>query len=81
MAFPPHFLDELRARLPVSRVVGRKVRLVQRGQEHTGLCPFHNEKTPSFTVNDRKGFFTTVSDVERTETSYRFRWKRLICHF
>ena len=57
MAFPSHFLDELRARLPVSRVVGRKVRLVRRGDEHTGLCPFHNEKTPSFTVNDRKGFY------------------------
>ncbi|CAN0456181.1 unnamed protein product, partial [Discosporangium mesarthrocarpum] len=57
MAFPPQFLDELRARLPVSAIVGRKVRLVRRGREHTGLCPFHNEKTPSFTVNDDKGFY------------------------
>ena len=57
MAFPPQFLDELRARLPVSALVGRKVRLIRRGREHTGLCPFHNEKTPSFTVNDDKGFY------------------------
>jgi DNA primase len=57
MAFPPQFLDELRARLPVSEVVGRKVRLVRKGREHSGLCPFHNEKTPSFTVNDEKGFY------------------------
>lgn len=57
MAFPPQFLDELRARLPVSALVGRKVRLIRKGREHTGLCPFHNEKTPSFTVNDDKGFF------------------------
>ena len=57
MAFPPQFLDELRARLTVSELVGRKVRLIRRGREHTGLCPFHNEKTPSFTVNDEKGFY------------------------
>lgn len=57
MAFPPQFLDELRARLPVSEVVGRKVRLARKGREHSGLCPFHNEKTPSFTVNDDKAFY------------------------
>src|SRR5215831_16663065 len=58
MAFPPGFLDELRARLSLSDIVGRKVALKRRsGAEHAGLCPFHNEKTPSFTVNDKKGFF------------------------
>jgi len=58
MAFPPGFLDELRARLSLSDVVGRKVRLKRRsGSEYAGLCPFHNEKTPSFTVNDKKGFY------------------------
>jgi DNA primase len=58
MAFPPGFLDELRARLSLSDVVGRKVSLKRRsGTEYAGLCPFHNEKTPSFTVNDKKGFF------------------------
>lgn len=58
MAFPPGFLDELRARLSISDIVGRKVSLKRRsGSEYAGLCPFHNEKTPSFTVNDKKGFY------------------------
>ena len=57
MTFPPRFLDDIRARLPVSERAGRGVRLARRGREHVGLCPFHNEKTPSFTVNDDKGFF------------------------
>ncbi|WP_419905753.1 DNA primase [Kiloniella sp.] len=57
MSFTPEFLDELRARVPVSGVVGRKVKLIKRGREFSGLCPFHNEKSPSFTVNDDKGFY------------------------
>jgi DNA primase len=58
MAFPPGFLDELRARVSLSDVVGRKVALKRKpGAEFTGLCPFHNEKTPSFTVSDKKGFY------------------------
>lgn len=58
MAFPPGFLDELRSRLTLSEIVGRKVTLRRKtGAEYAGLCPFHNEKTPSFTVNDRKAFF------------------------
>ncbi|VBB69602.1 DNA primase [invertebrate metagenome] len=50
-------LDALRARLPLATVIGQKVRLTRRGREYIGLCPFHNEKTPSFTVNEAKGFF------------------------
>ena len=57
MRFPPGILDEIRARLPVSQVVGRRVRLKRHGREYTGLSPFKNEKTPSFTVNDEKGFY------------------------
>ena len=57
MAFPPGFLDELRSRIPLADLVGRRVRLVRRGREHSGLCPFHNEKTPSFYVVEDKGFF------------------------
>jgi DNA primase len=57
MAIPPEFLDELRNRLTLSEVVGRRVKLVKKGREHSGLCPFHNEKTPSFTVSDEKGFY------------------------
>src|SRR4029077_3693414 len=57
MAFPPGFLDELRSRLSLGDLVGRRVRLVRRGRELGGLCPFHNEKTPSFYVVEDKGFF------------------------
>ena len=54
MRFTPQFLDELRARLPVSEVVGRRVKLKKAGREWKGLSPFQQEKTPSFTVNDQK---------------------------
>jgi DNA primase len=57
MAFPPGFLDELRSRISLSGLVGRRVKLVRRGREFAGLCPFHNEKTPSFYVVDDKSFF------------------------
>ncbi len=50
MAFSPSFLDEIRARLPLNLLVGRKLRLEKRGRDFKGLCPFHNEKTPSFHV-------------------------------
>ena len=54
MRFTPQFLDELKARLPVSEVVGRRVKLVRSGREFKGLSPFNKEKTPSFFVNDQK---------------------------
>src|SRR6185295_1038765 len=54
MRFTPQFLDELKARLPVSEVVGRRVKLVRSGREFKGLSPFNKEKRPSFFVNDQK---------------------------
>jgi DNA primase len=54
MRFTPQFLDELRARLPVSEVVGKRVKLMRAGREWKGLSPFNKEKTPSFFVNDQK---------------------------
>src|SRR3954471_18971751 len=54
MRFPPSFLDELKARLQVSEVVGRRVKLKKAGKEWKGLSPFQQEKTPSFFVNDHK---------------------------
>src|SRR4029077_4059423 len=54
MRFTPQFLDELKARLPVSEVVGRRVKLVRAGREFKGLSPFNKEKTASFFVNDQK---------------------------
>ena len=52
MALPPGFLDELRARTPLSAVIGRRVRLAKSGRQWKGCCPFHGEKTPSFYVYD-----------------------------
>ena len=54
MRFTPQFLEDLKARLPVSEVVGRRVKLQRSGRELKGLSPFNKEKTPSFFVNDQK---------------------------
>jgi DNA primase len=59
--FTTEFLDELRARLPVSDVVGKRVKLKKSGREWKGLSPFQQEKTPSFYVNDQKGFYHDFS--------------------
>lgn len=64
MRFSPHLLDEIRSRLPVSQVVGRKVALKKRGREWVGLSPFKIEKTPSFYVNDQKGFYHCFASNE-----------------
>jgi DNA primase len=61
MRFTPQFLDELRARLPVSEVVGRRVKLRKAGREWKGLSPFNQEKTPSFFVNDQKAMWFDFS--------------------
>ena len=57
MRFPPEFLDELRSRLSLADIIGQKVKLAKKGREFMGLCPFHSEKTPSFTVSEEKGFY------------------------
>ena len=62
--FTPQFLDEIRARISVSSVVGRKVKLIRRGREFIGLSPFSHEKSPSFTVSDEKGFYHCFSTQE-----------------
>src|ERR1700738_4903509 len=61
LRFTPQFLEELRARLPVSEVVGKRVKLKRAGREWKGLSPFQQEKTPSFTVNDQKQFYHDFS--------------------
>ena len=61
MKFPPSLLEEIRARLPVSAVVGRRVKLTKAGREYKGLSPFNAEKSPSFFVNDQKGFYHDFS--------------------
>jgi DNA primase len=57
MSLSPQFLDELRARTSLSALIGRQVKLIRAGREWKACCPFHQEKTPSFTVSDEKGFF------------------------
>ena len=57
MTIPPAFLDEIRARVPLSDIVGRRIALQRAGREYKAPCPFHAEKTPSFYINDQKSFF------------------------
>jgi len=53
----PQWLDELRSRITLSTLIGRTVKVTRAGREYKACCPFHNEKTPSFTINDEKGFY------------------------
>ena len=64
MKYPKEYLDEIKSRLKVSSLVSRTVNLKKRGKEFVGLSPFKNEKTPSFTVNDEKGFYHCFSTSE-----------------
>jgi len=64
MKYPKDYLDEIKLRLKVSQVVGKTIKLKRRGKEFIGLSPFTNEKTPSFTVSDEKGFYHCFSSGE-----------------
>ena len=64
MKYPKEYLDEIKLRVKVSQVVSKYVQLKKRGKEFIGLSPFKNEKTPSFTVNDEKGFYHCFSTGE-----------------
>ncbi len=64
MRYPADLLDEIRSRVPVSRVVERHVKLKRAGREYIGLSPFKTERTPSFTVNDHKGFYHCFASGE-----------------
>ncbi len=57
MSIPPRFLDELRDRLTLSEVIGRRVKITRAGREFKACCPFHHEKSPSFYINDEKQFY------------------------
>ncbi|MBX9816164.1 MAG: DNA primase [Sphingomonas sp.] len=76
MTLPAAFLDELRARTRLSALIARDVKLQRAGSEMKGCCPFHQEKTPSFYVNDAKGFYhcfgcSAHGDVIRWMTDYK----------
>ena len=64
MKYPKEYLEEIKSRLKVSTVVSKFVAIKKRGKEFVGLSPFKNEKTPSFTVNDEKGFYHCFSTGE-----------------
>jgi DNA primase len=57
MSLTPQWLDELRARTSLSTLIGKSIKVTKAGREYKACCPFHNEKTPSFTINDDKGFY------------------------
>ncbi len=57
MLFPQHFIDDLKNRADIVRIIGDFVQLKKKGQNHMACCPFHDEKTPSFSVNASKGFY------------------------
>ena len=64
MKYPKEYLEEIKTRLKVSTVVSKSVNLKKRGKEFVGLSPFKTEKTPSFTINDEKGFYHCFSTAE-----------------
>ena len=64
MKYPKEYLEEIKSRLKVSTVVSKFVAIKKRGKEFVGLSPFKNEKTPSFTINDEKGFYHCFSTGE-----------------
>ena len=64
MKFPKEYLEEIKQRIKVSDIVGATVQLKRRGREYVGLSPFSKEKTPSFTINDEKGFYHCFSSGE-----------------
>jgi len=57
VSLTPQWLDELRSRTTLSALIGRTVKVTKAGREYKACCPFHNEKSPSFTINDEKGFY------------------------
>src|SRR3546814_16291090 len=72
----PQFLDELRARTTLSTLIGRTVKITRAGREWKACCPFHNEKTSSFTINDETGFYHWLAAAPVVMTSYGRRLLR-----
>ena len=57
MNFAPEFLDEIRSRIRVSEIVGKRIKLLKRGNEFLAVCPFHNDTKPSLSIVDDKNFY------------------------
>ena len=79
--FTDQFLQELRDRLPVSQVVGRRIQLKKEGREFKGLSPWNKEKTPSFTVNDDKQIWKDFSSGKPASDIFRFEMEMTGCTF
>ena len=81
MKFSTDLLEGIRNALPMSQIVGQKVKLTKKGNDHFGLCPFHTEKTPSFSVSDSKRFLLLLW-MRSARRCIRFQnadGRRLIC--
>ncbi len=75
---PQHFIDDLISRADIVEVVGRRVQLKKAGRDFKALCPFHDEKTPSFTVSPTKGFYHCFGCGEHgTALSFLMRYDHM----
>ena len=80
MTLTPQWLDELRSRTTLSALIGRTVKVTKAGREFKACCPFHNEKSPSFTINDEKGIYHCLARNGRyygcrTFSNFNVVWK------
>lgn len=80
MPFTSEFLEEGRSRFPLSRLIAPSVKLRRAGKEFVGCCPFHADKSPSFTVSDQKAFFHCFGCGEHGD-HYSFLQKKTGCSF
>ena len=54
---PQTFIDDLTDRSDITEIIGKRIEIKKAGKEYKACCPFHNEKTPSFTISPEKGFY------------------------
>ena len=71
MAIPPEFIEDLRQRVPLSDIIGRRVKLIRKGRRFSGLCPFHSEKLHLFQLLMMMVFIIAL-DAERMVMPFHF---------
>jgi len=72
VSIPEGYIEEIRNSIKLSSIVQNKVKLIKKGKNFVGLCPFHNEKTPSFNILDDEGFYGIKLAIEDNLTTGRF---------
>ncbi len=78
MRFPPSFIERLRSHFLLSEIIGARIAIKKAGREYHALCPFHNEKSPSFTINDEKNFYHCFGCGEHGDAiSFLMKYERL----